>query len=232
MSIRINRLPAGLRADLPHLPIHMRGLLVDHRGFPVPWFVQWMENGKPARYGIGEPDFRVMDTQKFIRCRQGLEVCWICGNRLGVHKIFTIGPMCSINRIISEPPSHRVCAEFAVKACPFLSKPRMRRNEKDLPAGEVAGFHIDRNPGISCLWETNEYRWFRTVHGGSGYLCSLGEPRQTEWYTEGRLASRAEVLESIESGYPFLMNMAKKEGNESIRDLERKKAQVLKLLPG
>jgi hypothetical protein len=42
-----------LRADLPALPERMKRLSVDHRGFPVPWFVQWDEvSDRPLAHGM------------------------------------------------------------------------------------------------------------------------------------------------------------------------------------
>jgi len=37
----------ALRESLPSLPLAMRGLPRDHRGYPVPWFVAWVD-GKPT----------------------------------------------------------------------------------------------------------------------------------------------------------------------------------------
>jgi len=196
--------------------------------------VQWFnDRGDPCRPGVGKPDFRVMDSNKFKSILHGFPYCWVCGGVMGVHQVFSIGPMCSINRIISEPPSHRSCAEYSVRACPFLSKPKMRRNEKDLPGTEetrqVAGIHIDRNPGVVCLWETMSYRPFKA---GPGVLFKLSDPIRTDWYCEGRPATRAEVLAAIESGYPLLEQLAKTEGNGALEELtERRRVVVETLVP-
>lgn len=40
------------------LPARMRDLPIDDRGYPVPWFVAWVD---------GKPEFRAMDQEKFIR---------------------------------------------------------------------------------------------------------------------------------------------------------------------
>ena len=55
--------------------------------------------------------------------------CWVCGDPLGVHLTFPIGPMCALNRTISEPPSHHECASWSARNCPFLSRPHMVRRE-------------------------------------------------------------------------------------------------------
>ena len=47
------------------------------------------------------------------------KICFLCGEPLGRFAAFVIGPMgSSINRVSSEPPAHRDCAEYAVRACP------------------------------------------------------------------------------------------------------------------
>lgn len=216
---------------LPPLPSRVARLPKDERGFPVPWFVQWFENGEPSDFGVGAPDFRVIDSRKMQTALRQPR-CWVCGEQMGVHRVFLIGPMCAINRVISEPPSHRECAEFAAKACPFLANPRMRRNEKDLPEGEAAaGFGLKRNPKAVCLWETKNYRPFKAHAGNAGILFRLGEPERVDWYAMGRAATRAEVLESIDSGYPELERLALADGPEAVAALEQYRARVLPLLP-
>jgi hypothetical protein len=202
----------------------------DGRGFPVPWFVQWFKDGAPVDETEpgAEPDFRVMHTRRFEAILRNPR-CWICGEPLGGHRVFVIGPMCAVNRINSEPPSHRECAEYAVKACPFLTRPRMRRNEKDLPdGGVVAGIHLDRNPGAACLWETSSYWPWRV---DNGLLFRLGDPVRVDWWKEGRRASRAEVLTSIDSGFPILLEYARQEGAKAVFALAAARERVMRLLP-
>lgn len=194
------------------VPARMRGLPLDHRGFPVPWFVAWIDERGRLR-NEGEPgvvpDFRVVDTRKFKRAVKERR-CWLCGQPLGVHLAFVIGPMCAINRINSEPPSHRECAEFGIRACPFLSRPRMRRNEVDLPPEMIpaAGHHLPHNPGAMCLWMTKSYRLERTQHGNDGVLFELGDPTELAWFVEGRLAAGEEVKAAIRKGLPQLTALA------------------------
>ena len=57
-----------LQKMMDELPGRMRALPVDHRGFPVPWFVQWFDEGsKPVLYGVGTPDFRVIDPARIFQ---------------------------------------------------------------------------------------------------------------------------------------------------------------------
>lgn len=217
--------------ELPPLPDRVARLPRDSRGFPVPWFVQWMRGGEPTRWDDpgAEPDFRVIGEGK-LWMAYNRQRCWICGDKLGVHQVYVIGPMCVINRVTSEPASHRQCAEFAAKACPFLTKPRMRRNAKDLPEGGISrGLHIDRNPGCVALYETPNAKPFK-VKGG--HLFRLGPPLRVDWWAEGRSATRAEVLASIDSGYPILLDTATKhDGPEGVAELVRMRDEAMRLLP-
>src|SRR4051794_7295681 len=102
-----------------------------------------------------------MDAEK-LALAHNQKRCWVCGEPLGAFKTFVIGPMCAINRTSAEPPSHRECAEFSARTCPFLTKPRMRRNEKALPEERTClGFMIERNPGVTLLWITKKYTPFK-----------------------------------------------------------------------
>lgn len=199
-----------LRPGLPPLPPRIESLQVDKRGYPVPWFVQWVD---------GEPDFRVVDGDKFTAAIR-FERCWICGGALGKYRAFLVGPMCTVNRISSEPPSHRDCAEFAVEACPFLANPEMRRRENGLPEGvtDSAGIMITRNPGVTALWITKGYRVFQPGVGQPGYLVEMGSPLEVVWYARGRAATRKEILDAFEAGLPALIDQAMKDDAERPAD--------------
>lgn len=222
----------ALRAELPPLPDRMRALPVDRRGYPVPWFVAWMdESGQGVERGIGEPDFRVIDPSAIVQAvRQRL--CWICGQRMGTYLSFLIGPMCAINRTNSEPPSHLECADFGARACPFLANPGHPRRDKNMPPGWIpaAGMPIPRNPGAVVVWTTTAYRPFHAGDGG-GVLFELGEPVHLRWYREARPATREEVLHSINTGLPILEAAARKDGLAGLSHLKRMTANLLRLLP-
>ncbi len=169
-----------LHAGLPPLTARIKALPVDRRGFPVPWFVAKVD---------GEWDFRCIKPggreDAYTK-----ELCWVCGQRLGANKAFVIGPMCAINRVTAEPPSHLECAEWSAKACPFLTKPRMRRNEKDMPTeGTIPGVGIMRNPGVSLIWITRSFKPFKTGNGND-FLFRVGNPERMLWFAEGRAATK------------------------------------------
>jgi hypothetical protein len=167
-----------------------------------------------------------MDGEKFklaIKARR----CWLCGGVMGKFLTFPIGPMCAITRTTAEPPSHLDCAEYAVRVCPFLTQPRMRRNEVDLPADtSMAGIGIRRNPGVTILWTCTDYRLFNDGRGG--ILFKVGEPKHVERWAEGRAATSEELLESIESGYPLLVAEATKD--DGLNELEQYRAAAFRVL--
>jgi hypothetical protein len=202
-----------LNASIRHIerPARLRRLPISDKGFPVPWFVQWID---------GKPDFRVMDSEKLVRAIKK-DLCWQCGATLGRHKVFTIGGMCAISRTIAEPPAHRDCALYSVRACPFLSRPAMSRNEKNLPgeACEPAGIGIKRNPGVVLLWTCHDYKVFRAPDGG--VLFKIGEPHRIEAFSRGRPATTDELDESIRTGLPILTQIAAEEGPGAMADLAR-----------
>lgn len=192
----------ALRPGLPPLPDRIKKLPVDERGYPVPWFVEWIN---------GKPEFRIADGRKKVQAVNE-HLCWVCGQRLGTYLCFVIGPMCAVNRITSEPPTHRECAEWSAQACPFLSRPHSKRREAAMPeeakdAGS-AGIMIKRNPGVTLLWITKGYRIKRV---DNGFLFELGQPRESVAIAEGRTATAEELRDSIMSGLPLLREIAEQD---------------------
>ena len=194
------------------IPKRMLQLPRDDRNFPVPAFVCWID---------GKPEFRVADAA-FKREAVRRRLCWVCGERLGVYLTFLIGPMCAINQINSEPPSHLECARFAARACPFLTRPKAQYRDAKMPDGTIppAGEALTRNPGCCCLWTTRSYKPFKAERGRPGVLFELGEPTGLEWYAEGREATKEEVMASVDSGLPILR--AQSPEPEAIAELDRR----------
>lgn len=199
-----------IRPELPELPHHMRNLPIDDRGFPVPWFVAWFD---------GKPDHRVVDPRKMVAAIKESR-CWVCGEQLGTYKAFVIGPMSAINRISGEPPSHRECAEFAVRGCPFLSNPDARRRSAGMPEDVIfaSPSHMPHNPGSMVIWVTKDYKVIRG--GADEILFSLGPPTNTQWYTAGRNATRQEVLDSVAYGLPLLLEAAAAESTAAVARMQ------------
>lgn len=206
------------------MPSKIRALPRNDAGYPVPWFVATID---------GQPDFRVIRPGG-IATAYAERLCWICGQRRprAAPDAFTIGPMCAVNRVSSEPPAHRECAIFAARACPFLANPKKRRRERGLPENafeDVAGEAILRNPGCALVWLSKT--WGPVSDGAGGTLFDVGRPVETLWFAEGREATRAEVLASIDSGLPALAEMAEEEGPEAVAALAAMHWRALELVP-
>jgi hypothetical protein len=199
----------SVRPDLPPMPPRVARLPLDERGYPVPYFVAWVD---------GKPDHRIADPLKFAAALVARR-CWVCGDVLGVNLAFLIGPMCAINRVSAEPPMHVECAEWAVRACPFMSRPRMMRRTSELPDQiTISDHHIDRNPGVMLLWVAREY--YPEQVDAKTVLFMLGNPTIVKAYSEGRLADGGEIVQSIVSGLPNLVEPARAEG--VIEDLNKR----------
>jgi hypothetical protein len=93
----------------------------------------------------------------------------------------------------------------------------------------AAGFMIMRNPRVSLLWFTREYEVFDA--GGGRPLITMGRPAGVEWFFKGRAATREEVEDSINSGFPNLEAMARRDGPAGVEDLHRKRQRFERWLP-
>jgi hypothetical protein len=193
-------------------------------GYPIPVFVATMSDG--AR------DFRVIDPDHLVRCVK-FNVCWICGEGMGSYKVFAIGPMCCVNRITAEPPSHRDCAVYAAHVCPFMVMPQMERREYKGEDAIVdpAGIHSDANPGAMVLWTARSYKPFRATGGTAGVLFDLGDPVEVQWFRQGREATREEAEEALEIGCDRLRKMADEEGPDARAQLDTMIDRARVLLP-
>lgn len=191
------------------------------RGFPVPWFVDWIR---------GKPEFRAMAMHKHTKALRK-RLCWTCGEPLDFNATFVIGPMCAINRVSSEPPSHLECARWSARNCPFLTQREPERREDSVTEGmkSPGGIAIKRNPGVALLWTTMQWNTF--PDGNGGILIKIGDPVATEWWSHGRTATRAEVLESVRTGLPFLEEPARQEGRAAMLALEAMKQQAEQFYP-
>jgi len=205
---------------LPTMPPQIGRLRRDKRGYPVPWFVAWVN---------GEPEFRAADQRNLVLAIKERR-CWVCGSPISGPVTFVIGPMCAINRTSAEPPSHMTCAVFSAKACPFLSMPKAHRRESNLPpeAVDPAGEMIRLNPGVTLLWTCKGYG---IVQVENGVLFELRDPIDVQWFCEGRGATRDEIMASIDGGLPILQGMAEQESPDAVAELQRMVKRGLKLVP-
>lgn len=203
------------------MPPRIAKLPRNHAGYPVPFFTPWID---------GKPDFRLMDEEK-IHLAMHHRLCWICGEGLGRIVSYVAGPMCAVNRISAEPPSHTDCAEYSAKVCPFMTMPKKERREGRMPeeARDPAGVMIARNPGVSMVWTTRkDLQIVRDPNGG--ILFSLPDPTEVSWWSEGREATREEVEESVKSGLPILLE-ADPDDRHAKLEIERRLVAAITLFP-
>jgi hypothetical protein len=194
----------------------MKALPIDHRGYPIPHFVATLDDGTR--------DFRAADGAKRAKCVRD-RLCWVCGQKLGRYLAFTIGGMCAVNRNTSEPPSHRECALFSVQACPFMTLPKSD-NRAPLEGAEYPPGSLTGNPGACAVWITESYRPYRA---GNTFLIRIGDPVEVLWYAEGKPATRAQIMESMERRLPLLRKIAIEDGQEA--DLDAAVERAMAYLP-
>lgn len=177
------------------MPARMARLPRDKHGRPVPWFVHWAD---------GQPDFRVIGAGRVPDAHR-LRLCWVCGQARGSYMAFVVGPMCAVNGISSEPPSHRDCAVYSATACPFLITPTMCRREARLPEHvDPPGVMLLRNPGVTLVWVTRSYELVPDHEGRALFSFAGSPPTETLWFTRGRAADRVEAIAAVDAGLPAL----------------------------
>jgi hypothetical protein len=82
----------------------------------------------------------------------------------------------------------------------------------------------------SVVWVTG-YRAWKAERDGRGYLFRPGPAKRALWFAEGREATRAEVLASIDSGLPLLRETAGQDGPEAVAELDRMHRAALAYIP-
>lgn len=200
------------RRELHPIPARMRGRPIDHRGYPVPWFVT-------EKTADGLWDFTVVDKRRrdeAIRRR----VCWVSGEPLGRYVAFVLGPMCTINRVAADPPVIPEIAEWSARVCPFLSRPLARRPHYT-GQGSTPGLMVPDNPGLCAVWTTKDY------YCGRDGLFALGDPEVVSWWQRGqRVDDSAEARLIYEERASRLKAMAAEEGPAALALFRRMKRRA------
>lgn len=187
------------------VPTKMQRLDKNKAGYLIPWFVWRPEDG--------EPDFRVIGYGKVEQAWND-NLCWVCGNLItSQYRAFVVGPMCAVNRVSAEPPSHIECAIYSATVCPFLANPTMVRRDRGLPAHHgPPGVMIPDNPGVALVWVSKRSKIEPFDANGTGTLFDMGPASSVAWFAHGRPATRQEVLDAFEKGLPKLRVPAEAEG--------------------
>src|SRR5260370_15037676 len=92
------------------------------------------------------------------------------------------------------------------------------------PRGET----IECSTRLAVVWTVKRYRLVQ-VNGRS--VFDIGTPEHVRWYTEGRLATRTEVLASIDSGLPALYESANPRGQVGADEILLQYEACMPLLP-
>jgi hypothetical protein len=202
------------------VPDRMRRRPIDHRGFPVPWFVS-------LKTADGRWDFVHLDPARLDHAyRAGL--CTLSGEPLGKFVAFVVGPMGIINRVAAQPPCIPDLGEWAAQVCPFLSRPLAKRPHVD--AQETAlppGLMVPDNPGGCVVWVVRRQDYVRGRDG----LYRFGAPHRVSWWTKGRQATPQEVRAIYEARADKLRAMAEAEGPDSLHRFELRKHRADTYLP-
>lgn len=209
---------SALRFDT--IPARMRSRPVDHRGFPVPWFV----TGKTDE---GLWDFVRLDPARLNHAyKRGL--CTLSGEPLGKYVSFVVGPMCIINRVAAEPPCIPELGKWAAQVCPFLSRPMAKR--PDMEPGTFKrppGGMVEENPGGCVVWTVRRGDFER----GRDRLYRFGDPTEVTFWTKGREATAAEAWRIYTARADSLRAIAAEEGHHAVAEFEYMKARADRYLP-
>jgi hypothetical protein len=161
------------------LPLNMRSLGRDSRGYPIPWSVAIGSDGKP--------DFRVIDQQK-TAIGLSKRRCSICGNAMGTNVAFVGGPKSMASHAFVDSPMHEACAKYALKVCPFLAAPKFAyARHIQAPAGHIVTHDVgltDR-PDMFGIGVTNSYDL--QMMGDTPVIVASEWLKEVEWYKNGEI---------------------------------------------
>ena len=117
------------------VPKLMQDLQIDERGYPIPYFVPFVN---------GKPNFKYQDAKKKEICRKYMK-CHICGNRLFDKSFwFICGPLGYLNHVSSDEAMHEDCARFSMKYCPHLVNLKAERKVTEGALGGQLYYKPDR----------------------------------------------------------------------------------------
>jgi len=129
------------------LPAQMKDMKLDDRGYPIPYFVPFID---------GKPDFRYQDERKRQTCIDR-KWCSICGKPLIDRSFWFIsGPMGFQNKVATDAPMHEACARFSIQACPHLIFLKAERRSEE-PIDPTPGLLRDK-PKEIYLIKSDKYK--------------------------------------------------------------------------
>lgn len=157
------------------IPKFLEHLKVDERGYPIPFFV-------PKINGVY--DFKYASEPKTVLCLKERK-CYICGKKMVPdNHYFITGPVGQKNHVVSEPPMHCACAEFALKACPHMFYQAAERKSDDI-IGKTNPYLLKNKPPFLWLIKAKSYE---RVDVGKTIIISFTEISKRKFiYVDGKL---------------------------------------------
>lgn len=165
----------------PDVPPRLARRLRDLRGMIVP-YAQFIDAN-------GNADFRVLDDRRVSYCLEHRR-CAMCGEPLGRHLHFVGGPLCAVNGLFYDPPTHKECAEYALQACPHLArlKGRFARIPDSIPGAAhivIGALASDEKQDIFALMHTTDFTFGRD-HAGMMLIKAKLPWLDVAWWREGK----------------------------------------------
>lgn len=144
---------AQTRLAMAAIPDRMKHLKITAKGYPIPFFVKLID---------GKPEFKYMDREKQELCIER-NLCPICGQKNNKDYAYVItGPIGLKNKVVSDPPMHRECAEYSMAVCPHMLYASAER-KTDINASIHAKDKPDHLLLIKCS------KWRAKFHQRAGY---------------------------------------------------------------
>lgn len=146
---------------MQQIPDFLKHLKVDQRGYPIPFFVAYVN---------GKPDFRMLDPAKYKYCLEQ-NLCSICGKKhVPKNYFFITGPIGLANGVHSDCPMHRGCAEYSLQICPHLYFEKAKRNDRGelvkIAAETTGAAGIKEKPSELFLIRADKYKTIPGPHNG------------------------------------------------------------------
>lgn len=167
-----------MKFSLP-IPKELAHLKTDDRGYPIPFFVSIID---------GKPEFRFLKPER-LQMIIDKKLCHICGKKLPTdYFYFLSGPQGLQNRVSTDAPMHRGCAEFSLFACPHLFLQKAERRDNDERAKMAHDPHkamIMDKPDLIFLDKCNKVKQF--MIDGRSYLRFFPVATQKYIYENNRL---------------------------------------------
>ena len=114
------------------IPMWMKNLPRDARGYPIPFIVQKSKDGLPL-FTINNDDRRQYVINN--------DYCGICCRKLMRFRALVGGALAAFDEVGAylDPAMHIECAQYAMKVCPFLAAPSYTKEISGKQAKQVDG---------------------------------------------------------------------------------------------